>query len=205
MNMIYPEIIAYFLGSIPFGYIVAKLFFKEDIRASGSGNIGATNAMRQFGTVVGVIVLLLDILKGVAAVLIAKHLLPSGSPEIALSAFFAIIGHVFPVWLGFKGGKGVAVAAGVFLALTPFTVLGALACFIIVVAISRYVSLGSLAAATALGISNTIIELKLDTPDYALLILIWIAVIMIFVMHRENIARLKNKNENKITFKKGNK
>jgi len=72
-------------------------------------------------------------------------------------------------------------------------------------AISRYVSLGSLAAATALGISNTIIELKLDTPDYALLILIWIAVIMIFVMHRENIARLKNKNENKITFKKGNK
>ncbi len=203
--MIYPEIIAYFLGSIPFGYIVAKLFFKEDIRASGSGNIGATNAMRQFGTVVGVIVLLLDILKGVAAVLIAKHLLPSGSPEIALSAFFAIIGHVFPVWLGFKGGKGVAVAAGVFLALTPFTVLGALACFIIVVAISRYVSLGSLAAATALGISNTIIELKLDTPDYALLILIWIAVIMIFVMHRENIARLKNKNENKITFKKGNK
>lgn len=203
--MIYPEIIAYFLGSIPFGYIVAKLFFKEDIRASGSGNIGATNAMRQFGTVVGVIVLLLDILKGVAAVLIAKHLLPSGSPEIALSAFFAIIGHVFPVWLGFKGGKGVAVAAGVFLALTPFTVLGALACFIIVVAISRYVSLGSLAAATALGISNTIIELKLDTPDYALLILIWIAVIMIFVMHRENIARLKNKTENKITFKKGNK
>ncbi len=203
--MIYPEIIAYLLGSIPFGYIVAKLFFKEDIRASGSGNIGATNAMRQFGTVVGVIVLLLDILKGVAAVLIAKHLLPSGSPEIALSAFFAIIGHVFPVWLGFKGGKGVAVAAGVFLALTPFTVLGALACFIIVVAISRYVSLGSLAAATALGISNTIIELKLDTPDYALLILIWIAVIMIFVMHRENIARLKNKNENKITFKKGNK
>ncbi|MFW5628763.1 MAG: glycerol-3-phosphate 1-O-acyltransferase PlsY [Candidatus Cloacimonadaceae bacterium] len=203
--MIYPEIIAYFLGSIPFGYIVAKLFFKEDIRASGSGNIGATNAMRQFGTVVGVIVLLLDILKGVAAVLIAKHLLPSGSPEIALSAFFAIIGHVFPVWLGFKGGKGVAVAAGVFLALTPFTVLGALACFIIVVAISRYVSLGSLAAATVLGISNTIIELKLDTPDYALLILIWIAVIMIFVMHRENIARLKNKNENKITFKKGNK
>lgn len=203
--MIYPEIIAYLLGSIPFGYIVAKLLFKEDIRASGSGNIGATNAMRQFGTAVGVSVLLLDILKGVAAVLIAKHLLPSGSPEIALCAFFAIIGHVFPVWLGFKGGKGVAVAAGVFLALTPFTVLGALACFIIVVAISRYVSLGSLAAATALGISNTIIELKLDTPDYALLILIWIAVIMIFVMHRENIARLKNKNENKITFKKGNK
>ncbi len=203
--MIYPEIIAYLLGSIPFGYIVAKLFFKEDIRASGSGNIGATNAMRQFGTAVGVGVLLLDILKGVAAVLIAKHLLPSGSPEVALSAFFAIIGHVFPVWLGFKGGKGVAVAAGVFLALTPFTVLGALACFIIVVAISRYVSLGSLAAATALGISNTIIELKLDTPDYALLILIWIAVIMIFVMHRENIARLKNKTENKITFKKGNK
>ena len=203
--MIYPEIIAYLLGSIPFGYIVAKLLFKEDIRASGSGNIGATNAMRQFGTAVGVSVLLLDILKGVAAVLIAKHLLPSGSPEIALCAFFAIIGHVFPVWLGFKGGKGVAVAAGVFLALTPFTVLGALACFIVIVAITRYVSLGSLTAATALGISNTFIELKLDTPDYALLILIWIAVIMIFVMHRENISRLKNKTENKITFKKGNK
>lgn len=202
--MIYPELIAYFLGSIPFGFIIAKLFFKEDIRASGSGNIGATNAMRQFGTGVGILVLALDILKGVAAVLVAKRLLPSHSPELAIAAFCAILGHVFPIWLGFKGGKGVAVAAGVFVALTPLTVLGALAGFIVVVAVTRYVSLGSLAAATALGISNTIIELKLDRPDYALLILIWIAVIMIFVKHIENISRLKNKTENKISFKKGN-
>lgn len=202
--MIYPELIAYLLGSIPFGFIIAKLFFKEDIRASGSGNIGATNAMRQFGTGVGILVLTFDILKGVAAVLVAKHLLPSHSPELAIAAFCAILGHVFPIWLGFKGGKGVAVAAGVFVALTPLTVLGALAGFIVVVAITRYVSLGSLAAATALGISNTIIELKLDRPDYALLILIWIAVIMIFVKHIENISRLKNKTENKISFKKGN-
>lgn len=202
--MIYPELIAYLLGSIPFGFIIAKLFFKEDIRASGSGNIGATNAMRQFGTGVGILVLALDILKGVAAVLVAKHLLPSHSPELAIAAFCAILGHVFPIWLGFKGGKGVAVAAGVFVALTPLTVLGALAGFIVVVAVTRYVSLGSLAAATALGISNTIIELKLDRPDYALLILIWIAVIMIFVKHIENISRLKNKTENKISFKKGN-
>ncbi|MCB5233994.1 MAG: glycerol-3-phosphate 1-O-acyltransferase PlsY [Candidatus Cloacimonetes bacterium] len=202
--MIYPELIAYLLGSIPFGFIIAKLFFKEDIRASGSGNIGATNAMRQFGTGVGILVLTFDILKGVAAVLVAKHLLPSHSPELAIAAFCAILGHVFPIWLGFKGGKGVAVAAGVFVALTPLTVLGALAGFIVVVAVTRYVSLGSLAAATALGISNTIIELKLDRPDYALLILIWIAVIMIFVKHIENISRLKNKTENKISFKKGN-
>lgn len=202
--MIYPELIAYLLGSIPFGFIIAKLFFKEDIRASGSGNIGATNAMRQFGTGVGILVLALDILKGVAAVLVAKHLLPSHSPELAIAAFCAILGHVFPIWLGFKGGKGVAVAAGVFVALTPLTVLGALAGFIVIVAITRYVSLGSLAAAIALGISNTIIELKLDRPDYALLILIWIAVIMIFVKHKENISRLKNKTENKISFKKGN-
>ncbi|NLO43763.1 MAG: glycerol-3-phosphate 1-O-acyltransferase PlsY [Candidatus Cloacimonetes bacterium] len=204
MKMIYPELIAYLLGSIPFGFIIAKLFFKEDIRASGSGNIGATNAMRQFGTGVGILVLTFDILKGVAAVLVAKHLLPSHSPELAIAAFCAILGHVFPIWLGFKGGKGVAVAAGVFVALTPLTVLGALAGFIVVVAVTRYVSLGSLAAATALGISNTIIELKLDRPDYALLILIWIAVIMIFVKHIENISRLKNKTENKISFKKGN-
>lgn len=202
--MIYPEIIAYLLGSIPFGFIIAKLFFKEDIRASGSGNIGATNAMRQFGTGVGILVLGLDILKGVAAVLVAKRLLPSHSPELAIAAFCAILGHVYPVWLGFKGGKGVAVAAGVFLALTPLTVLGAFAGFIVVVAITRYVSLGSLAAAIALGISNTIIELKLDRPDYALLILIWIAVIVIFIKHKENISRLKNKTENKISFKKGN-
>lgn len=202
--MIYPELIAYFLGSIPFGFIIAKLFFKEDIRASGSGNIGATNAMRQFGTGVGILVLTFDILKGVAAVLVAKHLLPSHSPELAIAAFCAILGHVFPIWLGFKGGKGVAVAAGVFVALTPLTVLGALAGFIVVVAVTRYVSLGSLAAATALGISNTIIELKLDRPDYALLILIWIAVIVIFIKHKDNISRLKNKTENKISFKKGN-
>lgn len=198
--MIYPEIIAYFLGSIPFGFIIAKLFFKTDIRASGSGNIGATNALRQFGARVGVLVLLLDILKGAVAVLLARHLLPAGSPEIALCGFLAIIGHVFPIWLKFKGGKGVATAAGVFLSLTPLSVLGALAGFIIVVTITRYVSLGSMAAATILGISNTITEFRAESPDYALLILIWIAVILIFVLHKQNIIRFKNKTENKISF-----
>lgn len=204
--MIYPEIIAYILGSIPFGYLVARVFFKTDIRKGGSGNIGATNALRQFGTAVGVGVLLLDMLKGIAAVLIAKALLPVGSPELALCALFAILGHVFPVWLGFKGGKGVATAAGVFLALTPYSVLIALGVFIIVVALSRHVSLGSMSAALALGISHMVYQLKQDSTDWALLILIYIVVVVIFVMHRENIKRLAKGEESKLNFtKKGSK
>ncbi|MBP9037825.1 MAG: glycerol-3-phosphate 1-O-acyltransferase PlsY, partial [Candidatus Cloacimonas sp.] len=138
---------AYLWGSIPVGLIAGKIFYHKDIRNEGSGNIGATNALRTFGTVTGLIVLLLDMTKGFIPVILAISLLEKGSPFIALTALFVILGHIFPLYLSFKGGKGVATAAGAFLALTPLSLLTALLTFIIVVAVFRYVSVASICAA----------------------------------------------------------
>ena len=194
--------IAYLLGSIPFGWLVAKIFYNTDIRAKGSGNIGATNALRQFGTLTGVIVLLLDMAKGAAVVLLARTVFTPGDPLIVLSALFAILGHVFPVWLGFRGGKGVATAGGVFLALAPVCLGITLLTFIIIVALTRFVSVGSMLGSMCfffLVLHKILIE---RSGDYALLGLVALVVIMIFYTHRQNLARLINGNENKITFTK---
>ncbi|HOA29693.1 MAG TPA: glycerol-3-phosphate 1-O-acyltransferase PlsY [Candidatus Cloacimonadota bacterium] len=191
---------AYFLGSIPVGWIVARLFFKTDIRSKGSGNIGATNALRQFGTAVGLIVLLLDMSKGIIAVLLAKSIYGSGTMMVVICGLLAILGHVFPIWLKFKGGKGVATAAGVFIALTPISLLIALLVFIVVVVITRYVSLGSIVAALSLLAVNVISIFRQPNKDYALLILVVLIVAMIIYKHKENIARLIRGNENKISF-----
>lgn len=191
---------AYFLGSIPVGWIVARLFFKTDIRSKGSGNIGATNALRQFGTAVGLIVLLLDMSKGIIAVLLAKSIYGSGAMMVVICGLLAILGHVFPIWLKFKGGKGVATAAGVFIALTPISLLIALLVFIVVVVITRYVSLGSIVAALSLLAVNVISIFRQPNKDYALLILVVLIVAMIIYKHKENITRLIRGNENKISF-----
>jgi len=191
---------AYLLGSIPVGWIVARLFFKTDIRSKGSGNIGATNALRQFGTAVGLIVLLLDMSKGIIAVLLAKSIYGSGTMMVVICGLLAILGHVFPIWLKFKGGKGVATAAGVFIALTPISLLIALLVFIVVVVITRYVSLGSIVAALSLLAVNVISIFRQPNKDYALLILVVLIVAMIIYKHKENIARLIRGNENKISF-----
>lgn len=195
-------LIAYLLGSIPIGWIVAHLFFKTDIRAGGSGNIGATNALRQFGTLVGVIVLLLDMAKGIAAVLLAKVVYPDLPALIVLCGLIAILGHIFPVWLKFKGGKGVATAAGVVLALLPCGLLLALGVFILVVAATRYVSLGSILAALSLLVYEIIKEWRAEQPNIALLAFTILVVGMIIYKHKENISRLKSGTENKITFSK---
>jgi glycerol-3-phosphate acyltransferase PlsY len=188
------------LGSIPVGWIVARLFFKTDIRSKGSGNIGATNALRQFGTAVGLIVLLLDMSKGIIAVLLAKSIYGSGTMMVVICGLLAILGHVFPIWLKFKGGKGVATAAGVFIALTPISLLIALLVFIVVVVITRYVSLGSIVAALSLLAVNVISIFRQPNKDYALLILVVLIVAMIIYKHKENITRLIRGNENKISF-----
>jgi glycerol-3-phosphate acyltransferase PlsY len=142
--------IAYLLGSIPFGYVLVRVFRKEDIRAKGSGNIGATNVVRSGAKGLGIATLLLDMLKGLAAVLIARYI-ASGNYDVEVAAAMAaVLGHVFPVWLGFRGGKGVATALGVFVALTWPSAVGGLLVFIVVFAISRYVSFGSILAAVAL-------------------------------------------------------
>jgi acyl phosphate:glycerol-3-phosphate acyltransferase len=139
--------IAYLLGSIPFGYLLVRIFRKEDIRKQGSGNIGATNVARSGAKGLGLATLLLDLGKAFAGVMVAKHLAP-GLYDIAVAAAVAaILGHVFPVWLGFRGGKGVASALGVFLALVWPAGLATFAVFVVVFALSRYVSLASVVAA----------------------------------------------------------
>lgn len=142
--------IAYLLGSIPFGYLLVRVFNHKDIRATGSGNIGATNVLRSGAKGLGIATLLLDLGKAFAAVWIARRIAP-GNYELAVgAAVAAVLGHVYPVWLGFRGGKGVASALGVFLALTWPSALCILTVFLAVVLVTRFVSLGSIIAAASL-------------------------------------------------------
>src|SRR3984885_571935 len=136
--------LAYLLGSIPFGYILVKLFLHQDIRATGSGNIGATNVARSGAKGLGIATLLLDCAKAFVAVKIAQHLAPGDYDLAVVAAVAAILGHCFPVWLGFRGGKGVASALGGFLALTPISAACTFAVFLVIVLLTRYVSLASI-------------------------------------------------------------
>ena len=142
--------LAYLLGSIPFGYLLVRFFRHQDIRTTGSGNIGATNVLRSGSKTLGIATLLLDLGKAFLAVKIAQHLAPNNYDLAVLAAIAAILGHVFPIWLRFRGGKGVASALGVFLALTWPSACCILAVFILVFALSRYVSLASIVASLTL-------------------------------------------------------
>jgi glycerol-3-phosphate acyltransferase PlsY len=184
-------LIAYFLGSIPFGYVLVRIFRKEDIRAKGSGNIGATNVVRSGAKGLGALTFLLDALKGAVAVLAAGwffHSVPAQN-AMALAAFFAIIGHIFPVWLRFKGGKGVATALGVFLALAWIPALAALGAFIVVFALFRYVSLASILAAIAFPVFAFLLP---HGPAYNgwMLAVILIVPVIVIAKHHQNIRRL---------------
>ena len=195
--------LAYLLGSIPFGYLLVRVFRREDIRATGSGNIGATNVARSGAKGLGILTLLLDLLKAFAAVKIAQHLAP-GTPgfpsDLAVAAgIAAILGHIFPIWLGFKGGKGVASALGVFIALVPMAALCGLGVFIVVFALTRYVSLASILAAVMLPVFCL-----LWMPDRSPIFVggvIFIALLVI-AKHHANIARLKQGTENRFGSKK---
>lgn len=189
------SILASFLGSIPFGLILYRIFHKEDIRNIGSGNIGATNVIRSGAKGVGAATFLLDVLKGYVAVLLADTIMhgsaygiPALQNAAALAAIFAVLGHVFPVWLGFKGGKGVATALGVTLALSPLAAIVALSVFIVTFALSRYVSLASILAVLVFpffaifvfGYQRTLFS---QAVIYAL-------PLIVIVKHHKNIARL---------------
>ena len=195
--------VAYLLGSIPFGYLLVRLVRKQDIRAVGSGNIGATNVARSGAKGLGFLTLLLDLSKGLAAVLLARHVspgLPGFPSDLAVAAAVAaVVGHVFPVWLGFRGGKGVATALGVFVALTPWVALAAVLVFILVVAITRIVSLASIIAAAVLPVFAMLL-LPDRTPVY-LSGVIFISLLAI-VKHHANIARLMNGTERRFGSKK---
>ncbi len=198
--------IAYLIGGIPTSVIAGKIK-GIDIRKHGSGNAGATNALRVLGTKIGVSVMLLDAFKGVIAILAGRWLIQSfgiESSQIYDITFgvTAIIGHVFSIYLKFKGGKGVATAAGVYGMLSPWAFLIALVVFIITVSITRYVSLGSIFAATSLLISQLIICYLHNFEEVAILILTFFVATFIIVKHKQNIGRLLKGNENKLEFKK---
>ncbi|HEX7157726.1 MAG TPA: glycerol-3-phosphate 1-O-acyltransferase PlsY [Edaphobacter sp.] len=186
--------IAYLLGSIPFGYLLVKIFRHEDIRATGSGNIGATNVARSGAKGLGVLTLLLDALKGFLAVFIAQQIAPGNLDIAVAAAVAAILGHVFPIWLGFRGGKGVATALGVFLALTPISALIVLAIFALVFALTRYVSLASIIASAAF----PFIALHFISSRSPIVIggLIFIP-LLIIVKHHQNIRRLLSGTESR--------
>jgi len=181
---------AYLLGSIPFGFVLVRLFRKEDIRATGSGNIGATNVIRSGAKVLGALTFLLDACKGYFAVWLAGHFagsLPYGNAA-ALAALFAVLGHIYTVWLGFKGGKGVATAFGVFLAIAPWSALASLAVFAAALALARYVSLASILGAAAF----PVFALLLRHRAYGmwLTVAIFLVPAIVIAKHHQNIARL---------------
>ncbi len=197
--------VAYLLGSIPFGLILVRVVRGEDVRQSGSGNIGATNVARTGGAKLGVATLVLDALKGYAGVAFANAVSHrEASVDVglaaALAALCAILGHVFPVWLKFRGGKGVATAVGAFIGLAPRAVLVVLAIFLIIVAISRYVSLGSVVASAVFPI--LVYFLYRGTSTIADLLVMFAASLLIIFKHKANIGRLLKGTENRLQFHK---
>ncbi len=185
-------IIAYLLGSIPFGYLVVKAGEGDDIRDQGSGNIGAANVARNAGLFAGVLTLMLDAAKGYAAVLIAERWATGSNSTrwMMASAIAAVVGHMYPVWLGFKGGKGVATSLGVFIPICREAVLIAIILWILVVAFWRYSSLGSVVAAAALPVLvHLFYAPRHAPPGYVTQGTILISLLVLW-KHRANIERL---------------
>jgi glycerol-3-phosphate acyltransferase PlsY len=191
--------LSYLLGSIPFGYLLVRVFRGEDVRSSGSGNIGATNVART-SPVLGVATLLLDAGKGLAAVVLTAMLSGGFHQKLLLTtaALFAVLGHLFPVWLKFYGGKGVATGFGSFLLIAPKSILCMVAIFLIVVAAWRYVSLGSVVAAALLPLLAWALHEYSEPRQLALLAA---ASLLIVWKHRQNLARLTDGTEPKLGAK----
>ena len=195
-------IAAYLLGSIPFGYLIVRAKEGTDVRASGSGGTGATNVSRRAGKLAGVVTLLLDSVKGALAVVLARWLLTDDfgiNWLVACAAIIAVFGHCFPVWLGFRGGKGVATGVGVFLSLYPLAVACAATIFILVVVVTRYVSLGSILAVASLPLFVWLLSVYVK-PVVHLAPLMMVALAtgaLIILMHHANIGRLLRGTESK--------
>jgi glycerol-3-phosphate acyltransferase PlsY len=210
-TLLLSAVIGYLLGSIPFGYLLVRLFRGQDVRTTGSGNIGATNVSRT-SRALGIVTLVLDALKGTAAVLVSGRLsvpemmvwIDSNAPaypdhpwapfpgvvmtRAAVAALFAILGHMYPVWLKFRGGKGVATALGAFLPLAPAAMLSAVGVFIVVGALSRYVSLGSIAATASFPVFIWI--LNRNEFSISAMVAICLASCLIIARHLHNVRRL---------------
>jgi glycerol-3-phosphate acyltransferase PlsY len=184
-------IFAFFLGAVPFGQVIARLHSGVDLKKTGSGNIGATNVARTLGVKLGVMTLILDMGKGLAAVLLAKWIFETEGPA-AVAGLAAMLGHVYSPFLRFKGGKGVATALGVYLGLIPLALIPAMLVFALVVAKWGFVSAGSLAGALVAPLSAS----AMGYGPWAWGLTMAVTVV-IFIRHRENIQRLRQGTENK--------
>jgi acyl phosphate:glycerol-3-phosphate acyltransferase len=185
-------VFAYLIGSVPFALLLARRWGAADLGTFGSGNLGAANVLRAAGVRAGVIVAVLDVAKGAASVALAMRM-TTGPLAPAMAGFAAVVGHIYPVWLKFKGGKGVATACGVFSVLTPLAVPPSLAVFLVAVWLTKYISLGSILATIAL----PSIAYATGAPAETL-VAAWAAAALIVFRHRSNVARLVGGTERRI-------
>jgi glycerol-3-phosphate acyltransferase PlsY len=200
MTFVLTAAFSYLLGSIPFGYILVRIFQGQDVRKTGSGNIGATNVSRT-SPVLGVLTLVLDALKGLAAVALAHAQFPGQEMLAATAALFAILGHMFPVWLKFRGGKGVATSLGAFVMLAPKAVLLVVGIFVVVVLAFRRVSLASIITVALFPIVAWLVDGNGNPPPmFALMAL---ASVLIIAKHHENIRRLLAGTEIRFQLRRG--
>ena len=188
MDILIIGIISYLMGSIPFGLILTKLFLNKDIREIGSGNIGATNVLRSGNKIIGYTTLIFDILKAVIPVIFVKTYY---TDFLYLASLCAFLGHVFPVWLKFKGGKGVATYVGILFAINIYFGIIFALCWFIIFGITKFSSLSSLIASISIPV-YLIITSNFDEISFFIIMFV-----LIFFTHRENIKRLKNKEETK--------
>jgi glycerol-3-phosphate acyltransferase PlsY len=192
-------ILAYLLGGLPFGYWFVRLVSGKDIRTMGSGNIGATNVQRAAGSKAGIIVLLLDICKGFLAVLLARLITQNNDVGVAISAFAVMLGHCYPVFLRFKGGKAVACFVGVFLYLAPLALATTAVVFLATVALSKHISLGSIIGAALFPFALWLIQ----HPTRPILAVAIASALLIIFRHRANIQRLLKGEEHVFSLKGG--
>ncbi len=192
----------YLIGSAPFGFLIARVAGQGDIRAAGSGSIGATNVTRVAGVSAGALTLLLDAAKGALSVWLAAWVTGYAAVWMIAAALGAIVGHVFPIWLGGRGGRGVATGLGAYLVICWPAAVAALAIWLVVVGVSRYVSLGSLMATASLPVLVYFLYAPGHAPSHAISIGTTLGAILIIVRHRPNIARLVAGTESRITFRR---
>ncbi|WP_017185719.1 glycerol-3-phosphate 1-O-acyltransferase PlsY [Alkalibacillus haloalkaliphilus] len=192
MEYIIYAIIAYLFGSIPSALIIGKLFYKIDVREHGSGNLGATNTFRVLGSKAGLVVTILDILKGTAPVLIVVVLAPGIEPLIV--GAFAVIGHIYPLFAKFKGGKAVATSGGVLLGVSPLLFAILVLSFFVFLKLFKYVSLASILTGVTAVVTTLIMQ------DLGLIIVTVFLAAFVIYRHTDNIKRIKNKTEPKITW-----
>jgi glycerol-3-phosphate acyltransferase PlsY len=195
--LVVSTVLAYLIGGLPFGYLFVRFSLGKDVRTMGSGNIGATNVHRTAGQKAGVIVLLLDILKGFIAVWLAALISHDSAPALALAAAGVMVGHCYPIFLGFKGGKAVACFIGAFLYLAPIALLITTVIFVIVVAGSKYISLGSIVGAILFPVIMWLVE----HPPRVLLYAAVFSAMLIVYRHKANIGRLLRGKENVFSLK----